>query len=322
MDINGIARLVYGVTDLDRSAAFFTDLGLTASESGADGTVLTLDEGSAIEVRRGDDPALPEPFLDGDGPRELVWGVPDREQLEQVRAELSRDRTVTVADDGSLHTRDDAGMAIGFEVFERRQPEMDGSPENSPSNIRRFNARRRWYERAEPKMLFHAVFGMPRAVENVAFYTGRLGFRVTDVLRGKGAFLRAPGRFEHHNLFVLKTPRPLFSHVSFGVESVDELMVGANHMQRSGWSATSEIGRHRVSSMIFSYVPCPAGGRVEYSADGDYVDDSWRPSVWSEPFAHVYWDSHLPEGSAAPARDIEPLDGPVERYIEAKRGAR
>lgn len=315
MNINGIARVTYGVSDLERSTAFFLDLGLTASAADADHSVFTLAEGSAVELRRADDPALPEPFLAGDGPRELTWGVPDAAELRKVRADLERDRPVTQAADGSLHTRDDAGLAIAFQVYERREPYVAGSPENSPSVVRRFNRRRRWYDRAEPKILFHAVFGTPRAADAIAFYTERLGFRVTDVLRGKGAFLRAAGRSEHHNLMLFAAPRTLFSHVSFGVESIDELMAGANHMQRSGWASDSEIGRHRASSMIFSYVPCPAGGRAEYSADGDYVDDDWQPSVWGEEFAHVYWDSHLPQGSEAPAADIVPLDGPVADHL-------
>jgi hypothetical protein len=44
--------------------------------------------------------------------------------------------------------------------------------------------------------------------------------------------MRSDGRSDHHNIFWMKSEEPRFVHISFGVENLDELLAGANHMQR------------------------------------------------------------------------------------------
>ena len=76
-----------------------------------------------------------------------------------------------------------------------------------------------------------------------------------------------------------------FDHTNFGVEDIDEVMVGANHMQRQGWPKSEwGLGRHRIASSVFMYLPCPAGGQAEYGADSDCLDDNWVPRKWSPMF--------------------------------------
>src|SRR5260370_41677961 len=73
-------------------------------------------------------------------------------------------------------------------------------------------------------------------------------------------------------------------------------MVGANHMERCGWDKSElGLGRHRIDSALFYYLPCPTGGEAEYGADGDYVDDSWVPRFWEEPlFGYLTFTHNLP----------------------------
>ena len=87
-----------------------------------------------------------------------------------------------------------------------------------------------------------------------------------------------------------------FHHANFAVEDIDEIMVGANHMVRQGWDASHfGLGRHRIDSALFYYIPCPAGGEAEYGADSDYVDDIWVPREWIEPlFAYSHFVHNLP----------------------------
>ncbi len=61
----------------------------------------------------------------------------------------------------------------------------------------------------------------------------------------------------------MKSEEPRFVHISFGVENLDELLAGANHMQRQEWASKLGLGRHRISSTIYFYIESRAGGEAE-----------------------------------------------------------
>jgi catechol 2,3-dioxygenase-like lactoylglutathione lyase family enzyme len=316
VSIIGVKRLVFGLDEIETSQRFFSDFGLDLAFRDGHGARFDLAEGSSIELRPASDPDLPAPFLEGNSPREVIWGVSDRETLEAIVIELSRDRPVSVDAKGTLHTRDDIGIAIGFEIFDRHLPTVAMQPENTPSQIQRWNQHRRWYDAAKPKLIFHVVFGTPDVDKAVAFYTRRLNFRLTDINRGVGMFLRCDGRHEHHNLFFIKTPKSIFSHVAFGVDNIDELMAGANQMQRKKWADGMGLGRHRVSSLVFYYFKSPAGGQVEYSADGDYLTDEWRPRLWDAHYGHIHWLGQAGDSASATHKEFELLDGPIPKLAD------
>ena len=69
----------------------------------------------------------------------------------------------------------------------------------NPFSIKRWNQMRKWYERAVPKVLHHAVFFVPDVDKGISFYVKRLDFRVTDMIRNAGVFMRCDGRNDHHN---------------------------------------------------------------------------------------------------------------------------
>jgi catechol 2,3-dioxygenase-like lactoylglutathione lyase family enzyme len=290
MSLLGVESLIYGVDDLAICTRFYADFGLEALAKDAASTHFRLPEGSHVRLYARGDPRLPAPFLTEAGPAEIVWGVDSQRSLDTLVADLRRDRSVQLDDAGTAHCRDDAGMSIGLRLFERHAPaSVDAPGENNLGQIGRWNRHRKWYERARPKQINHVVFGVPDVDRAVEFYTGRLGFRVTDIMRGFGMFMRCDGRHDHHNLFLMKMPKLFFSHVSFGVESIDELMVGANDMRRAGWTSEVGLGRHRISSLLFYYLSSPAGGQTEYSADSDYLTDEWRPRLWEAEFGHYHW---------------------------------
>ena len=290
MSILGVAGLVYGVGELDLCRRFFEDFGLELETRDDDRALFRLREDSTVELRRADDASLPAPCLIAGGPREVIWGVDAPETLDAIARELTRDREVVLDAAGVLHARDDAGLNIGFRVWTRRPLQAEQPPaENSTSHVARWNRNRRWYPRARPALINHVVFGVPDVDQAAAFYADRLGFRLTDVMRGVGNFLRCDGRPEHHNLFFRRRRSLRFEHVSFGVENIDELMVGANEMRRRGWVSREGLGRHRMGSLLFYYIDSPAGGQAEYTADGDYVTDDWKPRVWDPAFGNHYW---------------------------------
>jgi hypothetical protein len=66
-------------------------------------------------------------------------------------------------------------------------------------------------------------------------------------------------------------------------------------MQRQGWPrSTWGLGRHRIASSVFMYLPCPAGGQAEYGADSDMLDDNWIPRVWNPLFGFFSFITNIP----------------------------
>lgn len=305
MTIIGIETLVYGVGDVAECARFFTDFGLVP-DVGHENDVarFTLPEGSHVVMRHRDDPVLPPTTMQGDGVREVVWGVRDAASRDALAKRLATDRDVTIDPDGSAHFMADFGVAMGLRVCDRRTVVTAPDPLNSPGRINRLNQHRKWRLRAKPKVIAHVVFAVPDYEAGYAFMRDRLNFRLSDSQKGFGKYLRAEGSTNHHNLLLLNANAPVpdmdgvlrFHHANFGVEDIDEMMVGANYMMRHGWDASHlGLGRHRIDSALFYYIPCPAGGEAEYGADSDAVDDGWVPRHWTSPlFGFAHFVSNLP----------------------------
>lgn len=320
MSIVGFESLVYGVTDVAKSTGFFEDFGLVASDKSGSETIFTLDDASRVILRKADDPTLPKAWLkEESGPREIVWGVDSQASLDALEKKLkAAGMPVKKSDDGSLHTNDPAGIGVGLRVFQPKPIGSDTPVENAPGNVRRLNETRKWYQRARPKVLHHTVFHVPDVDKELDFYVKLLDFRITDISRGFGVFIRCDGRKDHHNIALFAGDKLDFHHASFGVENIDELMVGANHMQRKGWVSHFGIGRHRLSSGIFYFMPSPAGGEAEYFADSDYADDNWVPRLWEPDFGAFQWAGTL---QAFLVRDINwrepvPLKKPLPTFKE------
>ena len=294
MAINGVETVLFGVDDLEVCRRFFTDFGLSVDFESKTEIGFKLPEGSRVILRRVDDPSLPPPYIEGLGAREVIWGVNSQEALDELEADLKRDRSVVKDSDGTLHTRDDYGLAIGFRIFHRQPLPSVEELINSPGRPERWNEHRKWYNCAKPQLIHHVVFGCSDLEKSIAFYRNRLKFRITDIARDRGVFFRAEGRNDHHNIFWAKTGKPQFLHISFGVQNIDELLAGANHMQRQSWKSKLGLGRHRISSTLYFYIASPAGGEAEYSADTDCLDDSWQPRIWEPLFGNQHWVAALP----------------------------
>ena len=307
MLINGIETLVYGVSDLAESVRFFDDFGL-ARKLGAPGPAgaieFELPDGSHVEIRDRNDPALPASPIVGDGVREVVWGVPDASALSTLVSGLEADRKVTIDTDGTARFLSDFGVPMALRRFSRRAIVSAPDPLNSPDRVNRLNQHRKWRRRARPSVISHVVFAVPGYERAAKFMRDRLHFRLSDSQQGFGKYLRADGTTAHHSILLLNASAPIpgmdgelrFHHANFGVEDIDEIMIGANYMTRQGWPKSHlGLGRHRIDSALFYYLPCPAGGEAEYGADADAVNESWVPRHWTSPlFAYAQFVSNLP----------------------------
>ncbi len=303
MPISGVQTAVFGVEDLELCDKFFADFELKVSSKSDTAITYGLPEGSYVVLKKSNDVSLPPAYSPGSGIREVIWGVDEQSALDGIEAELKKDRIVTKDPDGTLHSADDLGLGIGFRIFKRQPLLAKDDQVNAPGRSARWNKHRTWYDKATPQLIYHVVFGCSDLDKPVGFYRDRLKFRITDVARDRGIFFRAEGRSDHHNIFWALTGKPQFLHISFGVENLDELLAGANDMQRKGWKSQLGLGRHRISSTLYFYIQSPAGGEAEYSADPDCLDDSWQPRIWEPLFGNQHWVATLPAFLATPPKE-------------------
>jgi catechol 2,3-dioxygenase-like lactoylglutathione lyase family enzyme len=291
MTVMRVERVVYGVPDLDECARFFEDFGLERLDGDGPGVRFETRTGQVIELRPQNDPELPAPVQDGPSLREIVWGVDTADALDEVAGRIAKDRSVAVAGD-EVHAVDETGFGVGLAVSQPRNPALVYPAANRSSAVGRWNQPLRPVERVRPLRLCHVALDIPKPgkEEAVAFYTDRLGFVPTDRPAKVGVFMRAPGDTDHHTLLLCHRPdRAGINHCAFEVATIDEVIVGANDMIDKGWHEARRLGRHTVGSNIFRFVHAPCGGRMEFAADMDRVDDSYGPNDYEETPPHTLW---------------------------------
>ncbi len=285
MKILRVEELVFGAEDVAAGTKYFDDWGLQTIARSDKGGDFTMPSGQVIKVRSSADGALPMTNEGGSTLREAVWGVDSKATLDEIATELSRDRNVRRDADGSLHTVDPHGFAIGFRV-------ADEKPVPAPVPKNRLNRPFDGSERVKPSRIGHLVYWVTRGkeAEGQKFYVDRLGFRVSDRSADFGDFLRAAGSLDHHNLGMFSfRDKAGYGHIAFEVPSFDEVMLGGQYMKSQGWKPANKPGRHIVGSNTYWNFVSPCGGNTEYFSDMDMMDDNWQPRVWEKfPGAHVW----------------------------------
>jgi catechol 2,3-dioxygenase-like lactoylglutathione lyase family enzyme len=314
MAILGIRRLTYGVDALDQCIQFFSDYGLAKLEADERSALFETRNGAQVELLTLDHPSLPVSALAGIGVHQCTWAVDSDESLQRLVKNLKRDHEIGENPSGGVRFVTHFGQSIGLEVFTPRRMSCAPSPFNAPGLINRLNEPRKWIDRPVPKTINHTVWVYPDVNQAFDFYRDRLNFRLTDVQKGFGVYVRADGAYEHHNIFIADghaifpqyDGKLRFQHANFGLEDIDEIMVGKNFLERRGYNLEGwGLGRHRISSEAFLYVPCPAGGDAEYGADGDALDDCWRPRIWEAAFGTAIYVHNLPDWlSHQPSWDV------------------
>lgn len=305
MAIIGIERLIYCVDDPALTVRFFEDFGLSIYNRTDDSCRFDLPDNSRIYIQDRARSPVPGSQINGQGVHEIVWGTDSLAHLEKLVGLISMDRDVRRGDDGIVHFVADGGLAMGLRYWpEKRLVQASTDPVNSPGHVNRMNVHRRWITRARPKSLSHVVFISPNYEATFAFMRDRLGFRLSDLQRGLGLYFRCDGTNDHHNMFLLNANSGFpgtdgtlrFHHVNFTVTDLDEIMAGKNYMERKGWARSVwGLGRHRIASALFLYLPCPGGGEAEYGADSDALDASWIPRDFSPAFGLAHWMHDMPE---------------------------
>jgi len=304
MPISRVESLVYGIADMAAGIRYYQDWGLEAVERGEHGAVFSTPAGQTIRLLAIDDPSLP-PAPDGDRStaRHTVWGVDTADGLEAIGAELSTDRDVARAADGTLSAVDESGFSLGFALTQPADIKVEPPRVNLNENSQRLNKVVEDVPQAHPLRLGHVVYYIPKdgADRAVSFYLDRLGFRLSDSTVGRGDFMRCAGSRDHHNLFLLqRDDGAAFNHAAFEVRDFDEIMMGGAFMKTRGWQPDTTPGRHILGSNLYWYFRNPCGGNTEYFADMDCMDDNWEPRIWEKSPGFSLWSIDDPDQPLSP----------------------
>lgn len=181
---------------------------------------------------------------------------------------------------GALHTFDDLGFAIAFQVTCRRPFDAPADLTNAPGSAPQRPINQLGIAPdmpALPRTLSHVVYFVPDAAKGEAFYRDRLGFVTTDSFIGVGPFMRTAAMDDHHCLFMIQTPPHMqgCEHFTFHMGSGTEVLLAGTRFQQQGWTSFWGPGRHLLGSNWFWYFNSPLGCHIEYDADMDKHDDAW-----------------------------------------------
>ncbi|MER6674047.1 VOC family protein [Streptomyces sp. NPDC000983] len=292
MGIQRIESVTYSIDDLDECVRFYDDFGLFLVERTDEHAVFETLTGQTLQLETRPGPLLPPPVEQGPTLREVVWGVDTEEELARLVAAAGRDRPVRAGADGVHHTVDETGFGVGLTLARPKAAPVTPRPVNAPDNVRRWNTALEAITRVRPLRMCHVALNIAKEgrEEAVAFYTGRLGFRPTDVVEPMGVFMQAPGDDDQHTMLLCHRPdRAGVNHIAYEVPGFDDVIEGGNHMIEKGWREARRLGRHTIGSNVFRFLHAPSGGRVEYAADMDRVDDSYETRVHATTPPHHIW---------------------------------
>jgi catechol-2,3-dioxygenase len=315
MHLLGIEEIIFGASDLDGCRQFFLDWGLSLQHESTHELVFSTLNGCRVVLAHSDQPGLsigvePDPTL-----REVIWGVSDRQALDELRERLKQQPGFV--DEGErVGCTDPNGLALKVRVTQKHTIRLNCAKTNTWNDRQRVNQASPSYERATPIEVGHVVFFVTDLEATSAFYQDLLGFVVSDRYPGRGCFLRCAPEGRHHHLFLLQLPQPRagLNHVAFTVRDVHEVFGGGLHMSRCGWQTELGPGRHPISSAIFWYFKSPAGALVEYCSDEDELTHAWQPREFT-PGPTVFAEWAIKGGIDGHTRRQRDAQAPSDRFM-------
>jgi catechol 2,3-dioxygenase-like lactoylglutathione lyase family enzyme len=272
MALHGLGQVVIGVPNVAETIAYYTDFGL---QHQGDGTFATLNGGDQLRIVEAPTRRLVELSIAADDPDDIA-AIGRRLRAHDLLVEETDTVVRTVEPVTGTRVR----VAVRPRIVV--QPPVPATLYNGPGRIDRWG-RAPFLARTgpvRPHKLGHAVLGSTDLETTMRFFTEGIGFKVSDYMGDKAAFLRCS--VEHHNVLVMAAPVNFLHHTSWQVDDVDDVGRGAHAMlegnpERHIWG----LGRHYAGANFFWYLKDPAGNFSEYYSDMDTVpeDELWSPEV-------------------------------------------
>lgn len=272
MSLHRLTRIVIGVPDVEATAAYYRDFGLT--ELGAN-RFATVDGGEQLRIAHARQRRL----------LQLGIGAHDADDLDRIGSRLDKLGIGYTRNDTSMSVVDpNSSLTVVVEIADEIKQQYTPTPAtNGPGRPDRANLRAPGIDRenpVRPRKLGHVVVGSIDQDASHRFFTDGLGFKITDHVPGLASFMRCST--DHHNVLVQQAPANFLHHTAWEVDDVDEVGRGATamlegHPERHVWG----LGRHHLGSNFFWYLKDPAGNFSEYYSDIDCIIDEqlWKPAV-------------------------------------------
>jgi 3,4-dihydroxy-9,10-secoandrosta-1,3,5(10)-triene-9,17-dione 4,5-dioxygenase len=133
--------------------------------------------------------------------------------------------------------------------------------------------------------LGHVNLLVPNLQECIDFYTGALGFRLSDFIEfGPGLashFFRCNPRHHSLGLTCVGEHRGLH-HLMLEMKELDDVGQALDRAKAAGIPITSTLGRHKNDHMLSFYMQSPAGFDVEIGTGGRLCGDDWLAHEFCE----------------------------------------
>jgi len=136
-----------------------------------------------------------------------------------------------------------------------------------------------------PLRITHLVLNTPQQEAAAGFWVKALGFEISD--RSLLTFIRC--NEDHHNIAFHPGESSTLHHIAFEMDGIDSVMRGAGRMRDAGHPIEWGVGRHGPGNNVFAYFVGPDDFVIEYTAEVEKVDASYRvrePKEWAYPPGH------------------------------------
>jgi catechol 2,3-dioxygenase len=146
-----------------------------------------------------------------------------------------------------------------------------------------------------PARLAHVVLNSRDVATAQSFYERALGFKLSDRTRIM-AFLRCNA--DHHAIAFADADNDCLNHIAFLMPDLDAVMRGGGRMKDAGYPIQWGPGRHGPGHNTFNYFIGPFDFVIEYTAEVEQVDDTYRtgtPDDWRWPPGRIdHWGIGTP----------------------------
>jgi len=292
MSLHRLTKVTIGVPNVAETIGYYTEFGL---EHLGDGSFATRDGGEQLRIVNSPVRRLVE----------LGIGVDDADDTARIAARLDRLGVPRSLGDGELTALEPVtGFIARIEIAPRlAQDRIEPTPYNGPGRVDRLGRAPGILRDTpvRPRKLGHTVIGTTNLEATQRFFVEGLGFKVSDYIGDKGAFMRCS--VDHHNVLALAAPVNFLHHTSWQVDDVDDIGRGAKSMldgnpERHVWG----LGRHHAGSNFFWYLKDPAGNFSEYYSDMDCIpeDELWSPEIFNGPQGLFNWGPPPPPSFLTP----------------------
>lgn len=158
---------------------------------------------------------------------------------------------------------------------------------------------------SQVKRIGHAVIMTQDAMTKTRWYRDTLGFVASDtVYAGEKSNViatfnrldRGETYVDHHVFLCIEGPVKGLNHVSFEVQTIDDVMLGHEHLRgKDKYEHVWGIGRHMLGSQVFDYWKDPWGRVHEHWTDTDVLNNATAPNEFSaEEGLNSQWGEPAP----------------------------